>query len=243
MANIFDLQDRVTASVVGAIAPKLEQAEIERAKRQPTASLDAYDYFLRGMASFHQWTRETSNEALSLFYKAIELDPNFAAAYGMAASCYARRKTGGWVTDRAFELAETARLARRAGELGRDDAIALCRAGIALAFGSATSTMAMHLLNGLFRNPNLAQAWFVSGWVKVWLGEPEEAVEREARAMKLSPQDPQIFNMQAGTAAAHFFAGRYAEALSWAEMSMREQPEVCQFDICGVSQRRSGRQP
>ncbi len=50
LANIFDLQDRVTASVVGAIAPKLEQAEIERAKRKPTASLDAYDYFLRGMA-------------------------------------------------------------------------------------------------------------------------------------------------------------------------------------------------
>ena len=226
LANIFDLQDRVTASVVGAIAPKLEQAEIERAKRKPTASLDAYDYFLRGMASFHQWTRETSNEALSLFYKAIELDPNFAAAYGMAASCYARRKTGGWVTDRAFELAETARLARRAGELGRDDAIALCRAGIALAFVVSDLDDGDALIErALVANPNLAQAWFVSGWVKVWLGEPEEAVEREARAMKLSPQDPQIFNMQAGTAAAHFFAGRYAEALSWAEMSMREQPE------------------
>jgi len=73
-------------------------------------------------------------------------------------------------------------------------------------------------------NPNLAVAWFVSGWVKVWLGEPEVAIEREARAMRLSPQDPQIFNMQAGVAAAHFFAGRYAEALSWAERSIREQP-------------------
>src|SRR6185436_12405971 len=118
LTDIFDLQDQVTASVVGAIAPKLEEAEIDRAKRKPTESLDAYDYFLRGMASFHQWTKETSSEALPMFYKAIELDPNFAAAYGMAATCYARRKTGGWVTDRAFEVAETARLARRAGELG-----------------------------------------------------------------------------------------------------------------------------
>ena len=54
LADIFDLQDQVTASVVGAIAPKLEQAEIERAKRKPTESLDAYDYFLRGMAAFHR---------------------------------------------------------------------------------------------------------------------------------------------------------------------------------------------
>ena len=78
----------LTASVVGAIAPKLEQAEIERAKRKPTESLDAYDYYLRGMASIYRWTREANDEALRLFYKAIELDPDFASAYGMAAWCY-----------------------------------------------------------------------------------------------------------------------------------------------------------
>ena len=76
--NIFDLQDRVTASVVGAIAPKLEQAVIERAKRKPTESLDAYDYFLRGMANVHQWSKEATAEALRLFYRAIEIDPDFA---------------------------------------------------------------------------------------------------------------------------------------------------------------------
>ena len=54
--DIFDLQDQVTASVVGAIAPKLEQAEIERAKRKPTENLDAYDYYLRGLASLTSWT-------------------------------------------------------------------------------------------------------------------------------------------------------------------------------------------
>jgi TolB-like protein/class 3 adenylate cyclase len=83
--DIFDLQDRVTTRVVGAIAPKLEQVEIERAKRKPTESLDAYDYYLRGMASLHQWTKESSDEALRLFYRAFELDPGFASAYGMAA--------------------------------------------------------------------------------------------------------------------------------------------------------------
>jgi tetratricopeptide (TPR) repeat protein len=211
--------------VVGAIAPKLEQAEIERAKRKPTESLDAYDYFLRGIACVHQWTREANNEALLLFCRAAELDPNFASAYGMAARCYVQRKGSGWMTDRAQEIVESDRLALRAVDLGRDDAVALRTAGFALAdivgdldFGAAMIDRALLL------NPNLAMAWLFSGWVKVWLGEPEAAIEHLARAMRLSPYDSQTFNMKAATAAAHFFAGRYAEALSWAEAAAREQP-------------------
>ncbi|HEV7441169.1 MAG TPA: hypothetical protein VGO18_01155, partial [Steroidobacteraceae bacterium] len=100
LEDIFGVQDRVTASVVGAIAPKLEQAEIERTKQKPTQSLDAYDYFLRGLASFHQWTREANNEALRSFYKTIEFDSDFASAYGMAAWCYSQRKANGWMLDR-----------------------------------------------------------------------------------------------------------------------------------------------
>src|SRR6202521_2781761 len=88
LEDIFSLQDQVTASVVGAIAPKLEQAEIERAKRKPTESLDAYDYYLRGIASVNLGTRDANAEALRLFYRASELDPDFATAYGMAAWCY-----------------------------------------------------------------------------------------------------------------------------------------------------------
>ena len=83
--DIFELQDRVAERVVGAIMPTLERAEIERAKRKPTESLHAYDYYLRGMASFHQGTREPVSEALRMFSKAIELDPDFASAYAMAA--------------------------------------------------------------------------------------------------------------------------------------------------------------
>ena len=114
LEDIFDLQDQVTASVVGAIAPKLEQAEIERAKRKPTESLDAYDYFLRGMAAFHRRTREANDEALRLFYKAIELDPDFASAYGMAARCYSQRK-GKWLDDRSGARDRRSRTAGSAG--------------------------------------------------------------------------------------------------------------------------------
>jgi TolB-like protein len=103
LEDIFDLQDRVTASVVGAIAPKLEQAEIERAKRKPTDSLDAYDYYLRGLASFYRGTKRATSEALQLLYLAIDLDPDFAPAYGMAAFCYVIRNSNNWKTARQRE--------------------------------------------------------------------------------------------------------------------------------------------
>ena len=225
LQDIFELQDQVTGNVVGAIAPRLEQAEIERAKRKPTENLDAYDYYLRGMANLHLWTREGSEEALSAFKRAIEIDPNFASAYGMAARCYSQRKVSGWVVDRKKELAEAEWLARRAAQLGRDDAIALAMAGIAFGYvcgdldqGAALTDRALEL------DPNLAWAWLFSGWIRVWLGEPEVALQHIARAMRLSPQDPWLSNMQSCIASAHFFAGRYAEALSWADRAARDNP-------------------
>jgi hypothetical protein len=109
--DIFELQDQVTSSVVNAIAPKLEQAEIERAKRKPTENLDAYDHFLHGMSVLNQWTRNSNYETSENFCKAIELDPNFASAYGMAAWCYVWRMANGWMNDRHLDTAEATRLA------------------------------------------------------------------------------------------------------------------------------------
>ena len=224
--DIFDLQDQVTMSVVGAISPKLEQAEIARAMRKPTESLDAYDYFLRGMAAFHQFTKQTHDEALALFYRAIEADPNFASPHGMAARCYVQRIGYGWVTDRVRDIAEAERLARRVGEIGKDDAVALSSAGLALAVVTGDLDDSAALIDrALALNPNLAWAWLSGGWVKIYLGEPETAIAHAARAMRLSPQDPQIFSMQTATALAHFFAGRPDEALLWAVRAVREQPK------------------
>jgi TolB-like protein len=139
LEDVFELQDQVTSSVVSAIAPRLEQAEIERAKRKRTESLDAYDYFLRGLSFMFQWSRAANDEALALFLKAIDLDPNFASAYGLAGRCYSRRKAAGWTVDRQFETREAERLARRAIELGRDDAVALCSGVSSSPSSSATS--------------------------------------------------------------------------------------------------------
>ena len=160
LEDIFDLQDHVTSSVVGAIAPMLQHEEIKRARRKPTENLDAYDYYLRGLASFRRWTRDANSEALQLFCKAIELDPGLACAYGMAGWCYAQRKARGWMNDRVQESSEATRLARKAVHLGADDPVALCMGGYVLAFiAHEFDDAAAFMDRGLTVNPNFAQAW------------------------------------------------------------------------------------
>lgn len=223
--DIFELQDQVTQSVVGAIGPQLERAEIERARRKPTDSLDAYDYYLRGMAKLHEGTRDTIDQALPLFHQAIAADPEFASAYAMAAWCHCWRKVNGWMGDRAAEMTEGVRLARRAVELDKGDAVALTRSGHALGHLADDLPGGIALLDrALVLNPNLAAAWFLGGFLRLWHGETEAAIEHFSHGIRLSPLDPELYRMQAGLAAAHLFMGRYDVALSWAEKALRELP-------------------
>jgi tetratricopeptide (TPR) repeat protein len=225
LEDIFDLQDQVTASVVGAITPKLEQAEIERAGRKPTESLDAYDCFLRGMASFHLLNRDSFLEAMRLFLRATELDPNYASPYGMAGWCTALRKNNGWIVDPEGEIADGVRLARRAAVLGKDDPTALWSGGLSLAYlADEVEAGAAYIDRALVLNPNSAAAWGASGWVRIYLGQPTNAIERFGRAMRLSPLDPLTYQGYGGMAYAHVFAGHYDEAISWATKACHEQP-------------------
>ena len=225
--DLFALQDQVATSVVGAIGPQLERAEIERAMRKPTESLDAYDYYLRGMANFHQGSRQAIDEALPLFHRAFELDPRFASAFGMAASCHYWRKMNNWMNDRLPELAEGARLASRAVELGANDAVALTRGGHSLAhFGGDLDRGIAAVDRALVLDPNLSAAWYLSGFQRISLGEHDDAIDRFARAMRLSPLDPEIFQMQTGTAMAHMFARRFEDASTWADKASRELPNI-----------------
>lgn len=242
--DIFDLQDQVTESVVGAIAPVMEKAEIERARRKPTESLDAYDRYLRGLARLYQFaSRQALDDALRQFNSAIELDREFASAYGRAAFCYAHARSNGWTTNTANETAEVMRLAQRAVELGKDDAIALAASGWALAYvvrdlgaGAALIDRALQL------NANLAEVWFFGGWAKTWLGEPKLAIERFTRAMRLSPLGLWVTPIQSGTAHAHFMLDHYDEAASWAAMALRENPDFSSaLRIAAVSNAISGR--
>jgi TolB-like protein len=225
LKDIFALQDQITQSVVGSVTPTLQHAEIERAQRKPTESLGAYDFYLRGLARFHLSTKASISEALQLFRHAAELDPNFAAAFGMAAWCYVRRKGSCWAVDPQHEISEATHFVRRALELGRDDAVALCSAAYALGYVVGEMEQGAALLDqAIVVNPNLSWAFTLCGWPKLWLGQLDEAIDRQARAMRLSPRDPQSFLMEAATSMAHFCAGRHEEASAWAAKAFNNQP-------------------
>jgi TolB-like protein/tetratricopeptide (TPR) repeat protein len=225
LEDVFDLQDEVTTDVVSAIAPKVEQAEMERTRRKPTESLTAYDYFLRGMARIYDGTRDTNIEALHNFERATAIDPNYASAYGMSAYCWVWRKANAWLADKARAVAETERLARTAARLGSDDPNALAQAGFALAFVVGELDDGMALIDrALALDPNLAAAWRFKGFVKVFLGQPEEAIDPLERALRLSPLDPLIFIVQMGFIFVHFFAGRYDEALASGKKALAINP-------------------
>jgi TolB-like protein/class 3 adenylate cyclase len=226
LEDIFDLQDWVTSSVIGAISPQLERAEIERAKRKPTESLRAYDYYLRALAWSYKFTSEANIEALRLTRIASGIDPEFAAAYALGARCYLQRRAFGWRIDTATqEIAEARRLARRAIELDNDDPWVLGLAGAALAIlvGEVEEGAAL-VARAITLDPNLATARHWSGWAHLYLGDVDAAVEQFEVASRLSPLDPRIFMVQTGLAYAHFFAGRNDEASTWAATAIGKQP-------------------
>jgi tetratricopeptide (TPR) repeat protein len=224
LEDMFDLQDHVTASVVGAIAPKVQVEEIKRATRKPTENLDAYDYYLRGMAKVRRMTVDANCEAFQLFCKAIELDRGLACAYGMAAYSIVVRKARGWMIEPVQESAEAMRLARKAVHLGGDDPVALSTGGYAFAsIAREFDDAAAFMDRGLAVNPNSAQTWMLSAWLRVWRGEPEVALDHLAHAMRLSPFDP-LMHIHAAMAYAHFLASRYDIASSYAEMAIRDNP-------------------
>jgi TolB-like protein/class 3 adenylate cyclase len=224
LEDIFELQDQVAGAVVGAIDPKVLEAEIARVKRKPVTSPDAYDVFLRASDSAYQWTNEANAEALRLFHKVIELDPGYAPAYAFAAWCYVWRMNEGVLA--AEEKGEAVRLARKAAILGKDDAFSLSWAGMSLAiFAGELGEAAALLDRALMLNPNLARAWNLSAWIRIWLGQPEQGLDHIMRAMRLSPLDLAFHALESTAAFAHLRADHYDEASLWAERSLHRRPD------------------
>jgi TolB-like protein/class 3 adenylate cyclase len=225
LEDIFDLQDRVTSSVIGAILPQLERAEIERAQRKPTESLRAYDYYLRALAASYRFTREANLEIIELTRAASAIDPQFALPHALAVFSFTQRKAFGWITDIADEISETRRLAARAVELDRDDARVLAMAGFGLAYVvGEVEGGAVLLARAIQLDPNLVLARTWMGWTKVYLGEMDGAIEQLEVALRVNPLDPLRHTISTAMAYAHFFAGRNDEASALATAVVRQQP-------------------
>jgi len=220
LEDVFGLQDQVTTSVVGLIAPTLEQAEIERAKQKPTDRLDSYDLFLRGMASVNK--RGALAEARAFFSKAFELDPEYGAAYAMAATTLMIQQSFSGVPLVAESRTDAIRLAHMGAKMGSDDAFALARSGHVLTYlGYEYDRGASLVEQAVVLNPNLAVAWYSRGWVSLMCGEAERAIESFERMIRLSPLDQLRSSAWNGSSFALFQLGRYREGCETAVKSIQ----------------------
>jgi adenylate cyclase len=222
--DIFDLQDRVTSSVIGAILPHLERAEIERAQRKPTESLQAYDYYLRALASSYRLTRDANLEMLELTRAASAIDRHFALPHALAALSFTQRKAFGWSMNIAEEISETRRLAAQAIELDKDDARVLAMAGFGLCYVvGEVEEAALWLARAIQLDPNLVLARTWMGWTNVYLGDMGGAIEQLEVALRVNPLDPRRYTTSTAMAYAHFLAGRNDEASALASDVVRRQ--------------------
>jgi TolB-like protein len=225
LEDIFDLQDKFTSSVVGAIEPAIRTVETKRAQAKPTESLDSYDYFLRAQAQLYGMPA-ANKEALDLCRKAIAIDPRYASPYGLAAFLVAGRITAGWESNVEDARNEAIAFALRAIEFGAEDPTALWMAGWALDLAARDYDRGLAAIErSLSLDSNSAMAWNFCGWVHWHCGDGNIAIDNIQRAMRLSPREPQAFVFKAGIGWAHFVEGRYEEAIKWADMALHDFPK------------------
>jgi adenylate cyclase len=239
LEDVFDLQDQVTSSVVGAIAPAMQFAETERTKRKPTADLDSYDMYLRGSAAV--WEGRLK-DAISYFKKAIEKDDRYAEAYGLCAGAYVVLQSYGGITISPEETAEALRFADMAATLGTDDALTLVRAAQALvSLGNQYERGLAMTERAVALNPNLSTVWLVRGWVNLTCGKHEEARNSFSRVLRFSELDPARIGACSGISWSCFHLGKYEEGCTWAAKALQKYENALYLCPLIINAVRAGR--
>jgi adenylate cyclase len=225
--DVFDFQDRIVASLVGAIEPKLRATEIARSRRKRPDSLDAFDLFLQALPKAAAMSAQSLAEAIELLDRAITLSPRYAQALAFAAHCRAMRPTLGCSPDVDSDFREAEELARRALESDPADPVALnvvCNIPVLLRRDYQAGGDLID--RSLAINPNDASSWNRRGWISAWAGEVEPAMTAFEKAMKLSPLDPQWgAAVKFGVASALCWGGRPEEALTWVRRALQDRPD------------------
>jgi TolB-like protein len=224
-SDVFDLQDEFTASVVAAIEPKLQLAEIERTKHKPATNLDAYDLFLRAQQLADEFAGESMAAALRHLEQALAIDPCYAAAMALAAYCRAKLVHHGWAQDPEAEAKEGLRLVSRAIELGKDDGNVLWMAAYAVFYLQIDPPQARELAyRSLELNPNSAAALATAGLIEKNWGSADKGLELLYRAERLSPRELRGWMVTHAIANAHFQAGRFDESISACRRALSRNP-------------------
>jgi adenylate cyclase len=221
--EVFDLQDRITASVVGVVEPNLRRAEIERARRKRPDNLGAYDLYLRALPLCASAMPEDAGLAIGLLEQALKLDTNYAAAHAWLAWCLeARFARGGFV---ATDRIEGVRHARLALTHGGDDPTALSHAALVILhldhdFVTASSAIE----RALALNDSSAAAFYTGAHIHAYSGDPAIAEDYANRAFRLSPFDPQLFHGYESLGCVRLRAKRYEEAASFFVRAVQANP-------------------
>jgi adenylate cyclase len=226
LQEVFDLQDTVATSVVGAIAPRLIAADAEVVKRKPPESWDSYDFYLRGVSSFNQRTLDGYEQALGLFRKAIDLDQEFGLAHARAGHCMANGPQFGGRPLTDEEHSEALKLTTRALALAGDDENVLALAANVFTYWNNEAERGSDLFErALAINPNSSTAWLNGGWVSVALGDGARALDAFDRAIRLNPLDEgQVLIAMAGKVSALNLLDRNADALEVIHRVLARRP-------------------
>jgi adenylate cyclase len=239
LSDIFALQDTLTMKIVSSVSNRLEQAEIDRVRSKPTTLLDAYDLYLKGVALVRYDRR--FDEAYDVFTKAFVLDPNYAAAYAMAAQCLLFQQNHG-VSLSLDAHAEAIRLARMAAKLAQEDAGAMARAAHVLANLGKQYDLAKELVDrAVTLNPNLGFAWLIRGWVSIMRGEGQGALESFTTVLRLDPIDPARAGAWAGLACAHNVLGEFEAGYEWATRAVEAETAMYSLAYFVINAVPSGR--
>jgi TolB-like protein/class 3 adenylate cyclase/tetratricopeptide (TPR) repeat protein len=240
LEDVFGLQDQVTTSVVGLIAPRLEQAEFERTRQKPTEKLESYDFYLRGAAALHH--RSSVLEAYGFFKKAIERDGEYAAAHVMVAWTWMARQAVYGKPLEADARAEAIRHARLAARLADEDPYVLATAGHVLTYlGHEYERGVAMVEQAVALNPNLAIAWYSRGFVCLMCDEAERAIESFDRMIRLSPLDPLRISAWNGSSHAFFRLSRHEEGCAAAMKSIQFDANAHSLATFAINAVRAGR--
>jgi TolB-like protein/class 3 adenylate cyclase len=224
LEDVFELQDQVAISVAGVIEPALQAAEIRRSAERPTKDLNAYDLYLRALPDAESGDKERIIKALGFLHRAIERDPGYGPALALAARSQNNLYVSGWIKDPEASRRESVDLARRALRGAGDDANTLALSAYALGVSGEDIESAIAVIDrSLQLNPGYARGWHCSGWLRLWAGHPDLAIEHFETALRLNPRDPFPSTLM-GIGVGHFFARRFAEARAMLLRSLQEQP-------------------
>jgi TolB-like protein/Tfp pilus assembly protein PilF len=225
LEDVFELQDRITESVVGALLPTLRQAEIERVRRKPPASLDAYDYVLRALPLVIANAVAEAGTAEKLLEEALRLHPDYPYAHALIALVYGQvfRSASGPGREEARQKGIAH--ARQAVRLGGQDSETLAPGGFMLAVMDKDVAGARAALDkAVALNSNSATAFTYRALVLAIAGEPKVAIEDAKRALRLSPLDPASYLPQTALLVAHLWLREYDEAALWANKAIELAP-------------------